>query len=377
MIEKYENGDWEEFELVNGVKQGKAIYHYSENNLKQRKCEEYNYINGIKQGKAILYWNGRYSGDYEERNYVDGLVQGEATYYKKGFYSRTRTYIDGLLAQKVESRYGYELVVTVNEKKEGKAIYNYFSGEKSIRYYKNGELNGKCIDYYADGKVKCKCSYKNSFFNDEYISYYNNGKIERKCFYKNTKLDGEDICYYKNGVLNYKKIYKNGRVCEGEYLTYNEDGSIWNKEEYDFNGVLRLEEQNYINEIPLFVYEYDNRGKEIKKITNSKYGDTLKTSIKYDYQKSGKHVVAWKEAHYENKILTKIEYYYKAVPESECFYDETDPKVIKTQYFDKNGDVLDEITYQPSIIEKFFEKVTIENIKDGLISLNKLIEKYK
>lgn len=52
MKKYFENGDWEEFDIVNGVKKGKAVYHYSEDDSEDRDREEYNYVDGELEGET-------------------------------------------------------------------------------------------------------------------------------------------------------------------------------------------------------------------------------------------------------------------------------------------------------------------------------------
>ncbi len=71
-----------------------------------------------------------------------------------------------------------------NNKREGKYIENYNSGNISIKcYYKNDKLEGEYI-YLLQNYKKMKNFKFNGKLYGKYISYYKSGEIETKCYYK-------------------------------------------------------------------------------------------------------------------------------------------------------------------------------------------------
>ena len=283
MIGRYKNGDWEEFEVKNGKKHGKAIYYYSPNNNLSRKYEILNYTNGIRQGKAILYWTGKFEEHHEERNYIDGKVQGQAIYYYD-FLQKERivyNYIDGVRQNKAikysydgkekviycnkeenkpDNAYkisnskeetlkkgniikyengDYEEVELVNGKKHGKATYYYSSSQKydldnykvPIEYktvnYVNGVLHGKAIHYYKNG-TREEFNYINGVLNGKVIQYCKDGNTGERT-YINGVLEGKVVwyfagekveCDYVNGIKHGTETYYHFGLGEKEEFYY-------------------------------------------------------------------------------------------------------------------------------------------------------------
>ena len=67
-------------------------------------------------------------------------------------------------------------------------------------------------DWWTPGYEKlCRDYLKNVYMKkQEYLSYHDNGKLWEKCTYKNGQREGEYLCYYYNGKLSVKCTYKNG-----------------------------------------------------------------------------------------------------------------------------------------------------------------------
>lgn len=85
-IEFYNDGKYEKYNEINGMKQGKAVYYWCKNSDLTEKDENYGkikeeffYENGVKQGKAVIYFDQvKTKKIKEEFYYVDNVKQGEA-----------------------------------------------------------------------------------------------------------------------------------------------------------------------------------------------------------------------------------------------------------------------------------------------------------
>ena len=176
MIEKYENGDWEEFELVNGKKHGKVTYYFS-SGLR----DEYTYINGLKQGKAVRYYP---KGAIEEYNYINGVVQGKAVCYYTDDSIEESNYIDGL--------------------KQGKAVCRYPNGSVKEYYFIDGILAKPNKKQEIDLKIE-KCEKLCSEFKMKYTEM----NIDRdKNEFEKMETNIRFLSYIKSNELTKDQIEK-------------------------------------------------------------------------------------------------------------------------------------------------------------------------
>lgn len=413
MIEKYDNGDWEEFELVNGKKQGKAIYHYSEKNELSREYEIRNYVDGICQGKAVLYYKNKYRknsytnksiqenifyyhydkndikreyidkivqlnaiichcamSDREEFNYINGIPQGKAIYYKEKNYREEFNYVNGV--------------------RQGKALYYKYNGEyeeKEEHTYINGMLQGKAIHYYKKGNIEEKevFNYLDNRKHGKTIHYYKKGNVEekevfnyindkkekviKKCNTKDIWLDKEieniSKHFHKNGKLrskitDYKKIRNIKKInpyFDEKYA--DEIKRVW--EIYDINGV--------IESVTGYSGFDDTDFKSQEIIYNAGKIDCVKTYFKNKIKKD----------YYENEKLKRTVLRKEIKGEWEDY---------KTIYYDENGNKK-ETVYEIEEEEGFFgrifsglgaslsEKIKETDVKETLININSALEKYK
>ena len=139
---------------------------------------------------------------------------------------------------------------------------------KSEFNIKNGQLNGKFIMYYPNGKLKQEGFYKDGELDGNYKRYTDTGELFQDYNYKNGSLDGvlkdyngygtlvgeynykdgkpygEQLTYYDNGNLKTKRsVYY--EMEEGLSETYNEDGTIATIKNY-LHGRLNGEHKEYI-----------------------------------------------------------------------------------------------------------------------------------
>lgn len=329
MIENFENGDWEEFELVNGKKHGKAVYYFSECKMYPAHLRKYaepreernyingklqgeavfyfsdfdeqnygfylekrNYIDGQLQGKAILEYTGRDNRKYEERNYIDGQLQGEAIlYYKNDYYTNTE---------------GYEKLTYINGEKQNKTTFYSKDGTYEERIYRGEKLG----------------------FLDKHTVYRKNKKIMEETLENSSTR--EKICYYDNGQIEKIELY-DFKKNDIWYTQYPVKNAYYRK-----NGTISLLEE-FLD-----------------------YG-TYKREITFN----------------DKEKIVQIVHYVK-VKEIATYY-----KIVKKEEYDENGILIQEDVFNHyeaekiGLVSKAFNKLTGENIKKGLTALNDLINKYK
>jgi antitoxin component YwqK of YwqJK toxin-antitoxin module len=111
--------------------------------------------------------------------------------------------------------------------KEGKHVkYDSMSNVHSILEYKNGKLNGECVWFYPNGKIKNKINYENGLENGMAYYFYPTGVIE--CFrrWEMGKKVGYAVDYYDTiGITK-------------AALEYNEDGDLVKRMTFDTLGRL-------------------------------------------------------------------------------------------------------------------------------------------
>lgn len=140
-INFFDNGKYEIFNEINGVKQGKSTYYWGKNTnlLKSHQDygkikEEFTYIDGIKQGKAITYFDSENTNKIkEEFYYINDIKQGESILLYLDRLEK-RYYTNGKLKEKV-------LVYRINGKAEVKK-YNDTSFEVKEKFKTLKEILG-------------------------------------------------------------------------------------------------------------------------------------------------------------------------------------------------------------------------------------------
>ena len=67
--------------------------------------------------------------------------------------------------------------------------------------FKNGDKDGKWIEYYENGQISVKGNYKDGNLNGKWIEYYEDGQIDRQENYKFGRRFGKWIQYRRNGDI--------------------------------------------------------------------------------------------------------------------------------------------------------------------------------
>lgn len=294
-----------------------------------------NYRYGKKYGKYELkYANGQTKeiGEYDYSGKIDGVQKGfyedgkEKFLYDQDSRILKEWYPNGNL--KKEHKLNYS-----GTKKDGRCKEYYENGKlKSDIVYDDDEFEGDYLKYYENGQIKIKGKYKwtdnkkdgewqeyyengNLKFVRNYYqgkmtgkaeSYHENGNKKIKAYYKNGEPEGEVLSYYENGELKAKANFSNGKK-HGEFSKYFEDGSLEGKRNYNMDVM----EGDYI--------DYYAPGKLKEK-------GSKKDGVKYGPF----------ENYYENgNLKSKGEYTKEGIRDGEWIFNSEDGKLEKKGVFDK------------------------------------------
>lgn len=140
----------------------------------------------------------------------------------------------------------------------GKAISKYTNGQVKIEgYYVNGLQDGLWVEYYKNGTPQFKTHFKEGMYNGTRDIYFEDGSLQVKSTYINDKRHGTYIKNFSNGnpkersefnngkrIGTYLEYFENGNTkisytkdehnnFKGDYITYNQDGSIQKHIFYD------------------------------------------------------------------------------------------------------------------------------------------------
>ncbi len=89
----------------------------------------------------------------------------------------------------------------------------------------SGNRNGRCKDYYPDGKIKAEGNYNNNRRTGLWKFYNNSSRVEQTGSYNNGRPDGLWQWYYNDGSILREEEYFRG-FRDGYYTEYARDGSI-------------------------------------------------------------------------------------------------------------------------------------------------------
>ncbi|MEM5566568.1 tetratricopeptide repeat protein [Psychroserpens sp. AS72] len=329
------NGDWTFYDS-NGRKMSEGFY--NKKGEKEKTWTWYHDNGAVKE--IALYKAGVTTGEnklyYDNGNpYImtvskNGEFDGEYKYYlKQGALKQKKTYKNGKLT--------------------GKYLAYFDVGEDVLEFdidYKNDEVQGDVIEYYANGKQYSVINFKNGMRNGHEIQYYRNGQISTKSTYKDNKLEGPYTSFFANG--NKKSIGQSSQgYYDGPWKNYYKDGTLSSDfnykagtldgvyKSYDTDGLIKSEFQYRKGEIISYTF-YDKSGEVLSQ--NRKKGG---------------------EFFYEG-------YHPNGNKSAEGLYDIKGGKVGKWKFFDQNGAMTDEGDYnedKPQGVEKtYFPTGEIQSI---------------
>ena len=161
-------------EIKNGLKEGKGIFYYNNDDKNKRVKYEGDFKKDKPEGKGIMYWS---NGNMYEGDFVNEAIEGKGIFYWNN-----------------GDRYEGDFK---NDKREGKGIYYFNNGSYYEGDFKNGLVEGKGVLYFTN-EEKYEGDFKNGKFDGKGIFYYNNGNRYEGEF-RNNKRHGKGIKYYKNG----------------------------------------------------------------------------------------------------------------------------------------------------------------------------------
>ena len=103
-------------------------------------------------------------------------------------------------------------------------LKQYGQPPEEIRLKKEGILDGQCLLYYSDGKIKMESHYSHGRLNGTVKSFSPSGGLLTISFYVNGKLDRESKWYYPSGALY--AIHRNRQgVLHGQQEYFYENGA--------------------------------------------------------------------------------------------------------------------------------------------------------
>lgn len=215
----------------NQKKTGKWIWY---NHLGEVK-EIANYKDGALNGENRMYFDDgkvNISLSFKDNN-IDGKYE---VYTSNGALSQRKYYKDGLLDGVFKSffKVGEDLlefqIPYENDRIEGKAIEYYANGDVyATSDYINGVLSGQKTIYYPNNVVSSVTEYFNSARNGAYKSYHPNGKLYEEGQSVKAFYNGAWKMFYANGELQSEFDYKKGRL-HNIYITNDTDGKPY----YDY-----------------------------------------------------------------------------------------------------------------------------------------------
>ncbi len=109
---------------------------------------------------------------------------------------------------------------------------------KRLGEFRNGYKNGVFTEYYSNGKLKSEVDYLHGKLNGKYISYNEKGNKEYEANYELGLEDGQEIYYHSNGKIKATFNYKRGKIIDGIYSIYKDDGSIEKTEHYEYKNCI-------------------------------------------------------------------------------------------------------------------------------------------
>lgn len=227
----------------------------------------YGYIK--EDGKAYEGKANEEEGIVELTNVLlEGIVDLIGNSYGKDFWEFKNGMLDGKCVE-YEHEKGKDFEWAIYNFKEGKLegkSIEYWGPEKDIKKeinIKNGV--GTVKEYYKSGKLKAEGEIKNHMLGGEEKVYYEDGSIKEINNYMDGKLEGERETYYQSGKKRFEGIYKDGDMVEGTGWFGNNQVAMEKKDGiisfYDYKG--HMYRQNDFNEM---VMKFYRKNGELEKV---------------------------------------------------------------------------------------------------------------
>lgn len=216
-------------ELSKGLINGKAIrYWYSDIS------RVYEYKNGLLDGDVIWFYEPNKLREVSK--YKNGIILSSIGYHQNGQIETEQQFDEKGLATGKQLVYDKEGNI-VGERNYRNGLYNgtvmnITDNKKTVENYKDGVIDGKYAEYYANQKIKEEGVYLPEYKKDGVWKYWGeNGNILEEKKYKKGKLEGEVITYYPSGVKQSVAQYADNKL-NGKRTEYDENANVMNESIY-------------------------------------------------------------------------------------------------------------------------------------------------
>ena len=358
-------------EWANNVSKNKIIL----NGKLQDVIYEYNdsfvdAIGNYKDGKAVGFWqfynkSGRLTA---EGNFNDsGDRIGKWTWYSSfNKIKEIATYKDGVLEGNnfLFHENGKKYINAIYENDSLNGQYEYFNNKGALlqrKYFKSGKVDGIYKSYFGVGEklLEFLIPYKNGEVDGEILEYYANGDVYAKSYYIAGKKSGLETVYHYNKNISSEINYINGEL-SGSYKTFHSNGKpneIGQSLEGNFTGAWKT----YYSDGTL---ESESTYKKGSLSDLYKYYDTDgKLFYEYVYRKG--ELIAFTFYNKDASVLKKGkkksgEFYYegfspKGNKTGEGLYDITGGKMGEWKFYSNNGVLTNKGNYKEGeIIGDYF-----------------------
>ena len=135
----------------------------------------------------------------------------------------------------------------INQKKDSTWTYFENSTVANREDFKDGQLHGKRIVYYPDGRVYEEMNYENGLKSGTWTMYFGNKQVKATCNFVDGNENGRITYYYSDGKKESVGFYSNA-VKNGMWRYYDHRGVV-SKEVFYKNDVILLEGQNIKEEL--------------------------------------------------------------------------------------------------------------------------------
>lgn len=321
-----------------------------------------------EKGKKTGLWKWYHdNGTVKETAvYRDGLLNGE----NKGFFNNGKLkYIANYKNDQLEGEYLFynnkgallERKAFKNGVLEGE-YQSYFPVGEILKefdvVYRNGLIEEKAFEYYANGQVYAEMSFKGGEKNGVEKRFNDDGSLFSEVSYSENQPTGAFQTFYPNGNVNERSTYKNG-LFEGPYESFYEDGTkkvSGNVKDGLYQGVFK-----YFDTDGKLHYEYDYKNGEIISYRYfNKKGEILAAGKRkggeFYYRSFSPHGLLTSEGLYDveggKKGIWKF-YSKNQVLTGEGEYIEDKASGLYTQYYD-TGEKFSEATYKQDTLDGYY-----------------------
>ena len=149
------------------------------------------------------------------------------TQYRKADGFRDWQYQRGLKESLFLDSFFHKEFPDINRK--GEVKYYFPNGKlEKVEHYKKGKLHGQIEYFYPDGKIYGKGSYYKGLLDKPFNWYYNDGAIENRTTY-NKGLKVDTSIYYIKTANGYHPFFVSVYNKKGEIVLFQEYGGDWKK----------------------------------------------------------------------------------------------------------------------------------------------------